>query len=146
METNSNFHSTNYTVYPGEYSPRLDTREVNNELKKPNKVVFHSLLKLIEHNDHFKIEAIIPGMKREDFYIDIDEDILSIAVVHKNNERVQQGNLKAAQFDCFNEQLILPHNTEKDFVKAEYNDGLLCLYFLKSDSPGDHLHSNVIVY
>ncbi|CAN5847848.1 N/A [soil metagenome] len=149
MQTNPSFHTQKYTVYPGEYIPMIDVEELNNELTKPHDgSILQPFINVSEHRDHFKVEAAIPGLNREDFYINIDEDILSIAVLHKKLEQIEEKKFQLHEFnyDCFNRNVILPQNIEKDFVKAEYRDGMLSLYFPKTNTPGHHPRSNIIVY
>jgi len=149
METNHSFHTSNCTIYPGEYSPMLDTDELLIQLKKSEQLsTLQPFINVSEYNDHFKVEAAIPGINREDFYINVDEDVLSISVLHKKLEQIEEKKFQLHEFnyECFNRNVILPRNIEKDFVKAEYRDGILSLYFPKTNTPGKHPHSNIIVY
>lgn len=149
METNYLFNTNNCTIYPGEYIPLLDAEELQNELKKPHEgSVLHPFINVSEHNNHYKVEAAIPGLNREDFFVNIDDNILSISVLHKKAPVGEEKKFKLHEFnyECFNRNIILPQNVEKDFVKAEYKEGILSLYFPKTNTPGHHPHSNVIVY
>jgi len=149
METNYSFHTTKYTVYPGEHIPMLDAEEVQQELKRsPEGSTLQPFINVSEHNTYFKVEAAIPGLNREDFYISVEEDVLSIAVLHKKLEKIEEKKFQLHEFnyECFNRNVILPQNIEKDFVKAEYREGMLSLYFPKTTTPGHHPHTNIIVY
>ena len=53
----------------------------------------------------------------------------------------QYDNLQAVRGN-----IILPKNVERDFVKAEYKDGILSIYLPKSNSPVQQEHTDVIVY
>ena len=149
MEANYSFHTNRYTVYPGEHIPMLDTEELQNELKKPHEgSTLQPSINVSEHNSYFKVEAAIPGLNREDFYISVEEDVLSIAVLHKKLEKIEEKSFQLHEFnyECFNRNVILPQNIEKDFVKAEYREGILSLYFPKTNTAGPHPHTNIIVY
>lgn len=149
MESNNHLHTNNCTIYPGEHTPMLDMEELKIELQKPHAgSTIQPFINVSEHREYFKVEAAIPGLNREDFYIHIDEDVLSIAVLHKKLEELEEKKFQLHEFnyECFNRNVILPRNIEKDFVKAEYRDGILSLYFPKTDTPHQHPHSNIIVY
>ena len=149
METTYLFNTNNCTIYPGEYIPILDAEELMNELKKPHEgSALQPFINVSEHNNYYKVEAAIPGLNREDFFVNIDDNILSISVLHKKEELREDKKFQLHEFnyECFNRNIILPQNIEKDFVKAEYREGILSLYFPKTDSPGHHPHSNIIVY
>ena len=149
MKTFDQLRTNNRTLYPGEYIPSLDTDELMNELKRPHEgSTLQPFVNVSECGNYFKIEAAIPGVNREDFFIHIDYNTLVISALHKKvpaggSEKFQ---LHEFNYECFNRNILLPQNVERDFVKAEYKDGILSIYLPKSDSPVQHDHTDVIVY
>ena len=149
MKTAYQFQINNCTLYPGEYKPSLNTEELMSELKKTHEgSTLQPFINVSECNNYFKVVAAIPGVKKEDFFIHIDYNTLSISALHKNVHIVESEKFQLHEFnyECFNRNIILPENVERDFVKAEYNDGILSIYLPKSDSPVVQEHTDVIVY
>jgi HSP20 family protein len=149
MEKNYTDQSHQCTLYPGEYFPLLDEQELSRALQLSRKVnTVSPALKLSEQELFFKVEAAMPGLHREDFFIRIDEHVLSIAVLHKQEGPGDEQCFKIHEFnyDCYNRKLTLPQNAETSFVKAEYKEGMLNMYLPKSKFPTREAHTQVIVY
>ena len=84
MKTFDQLRTNNRTLYPGEYIPSLDTDELMNELKRPHEgSTLQPFVNVSECSNYFKIEAAIPGVNREDFFIHIDYNTLVISALHK---------------------------------------------------------------
>lgn len=138
-----------YFIYPGLYVPILKKEEVLStfNLFKHDEMV-HPSANVYELEDSFKVELVIPGVNREDFLIDTDENILSVYAVHKDNVLTENENFQLHEFKyaCFDRHIILPENADTDFISAEYRAGILHLSVPKSNHPTKQLHGNVVVY
>lgn len=142
-------HTKECLIYPGGYVPLFNTEEVWKELGHPGEGnVILPPVNVTEFPDSFKIEAAIPGMKREDFLIDADNNVLSISVLHKECEREANKNFQLHEFNynCFNRHVILPENADTEFVKAEYKSGILTIYVPKLIHPAINQHTRIVVY
>ncbi len=146
------FHSSqtnNCTLYPGEYIPLFDAEELKLELKKTKKArIADPFVNVSEQKYYFQLEAAIPGLQREDFFINIDNDIISISVMHKNLNVPEEQNFRLHEFnyDCFNRNVILPEHVETEFVIAEYKNGILKMFLPKTVSASRQPAARVIVY
>jgi HSP20 family protein len=137
------------SVYPGEYIPLLNTEELMAELKRPHEgIVVRPHINISEERELVKIEVDIPGLRREDFFINIENNILSIAVLHKkfNAKHKERFQLHEFNYECFNRHIILPENVDTEFVSAEYKTGILKMYLPKTDYPSKLTSAQVIVY
>jgi HSP20 family protein len=149
METNYTDESHLCSVYPGGYFPVLEEAELQWAFQQSKKVnTFNPTLNLNEQDDCFKLEAALPGLHREDFFISIDEDVLSIAVLHRNDAGSKENCFQMPSFgyECFNRKLTLPSNAESTFIQAEYRKGILNMYLPKTNTPTRQAHINVVVY
>ena len=101
-----------------------------------------------EQENYCKIEVAIPGLQREDFFINIDDNLLSIAVLHKKEhfDAGEKFQLHEFNYECFRRHIILPDTVEKEFVRAEYNEGILVMYLLKTKYPAKSAPMQVMVY
>ena len=145
--------ATNYpeiSTYPGEYTPVQSKFEMlEEELSKPHEGASSPAHNICETPDYYKIELAAPGLNREDFFVNVNElGVLSIAALHKEPKRVENEKYHRHTFnyECFTHKLLLPENIDTDFNKAEYNAGILYIWFLKTEKPYQKRASIIIVY
>ncbi len=146
---NYNLYNGGCSVYPGDYVPLFKAAEMQEELKgfNKNEMVFPPA-NITELADAYKVEVAIPGAKRENFLIQADENILSVAVVHKQLGQADTENFQLHEFNynCFDRHIVLPHNANTEFISAEYKTGILRLYIPKVKQPAKNLHTTIVVY
>ncbi len=135
-----------YEVYPGEYSPMPGTEALLRELKTKDDTS-KPLVNMDEMNDCYKVKVAIPGARREDIFLNIDENILSIAVLKQQHPKTDKEN-KIHEFDSnnFERHLLLPKYGDAIFINAEYKAGILYIYIPKSKNPVRNLRARVVVY
>ena len=83
-----------------------------------------------ETNDDFIIEVAAPGMRRDDFKVELDNNILSISaeIEGKNEAPDQNGNYNRREFNyqSFQRSFSLPETkVEGAKISAKYKDGIL---------------------
>ena len=83
----------------------------------------------------FELELAVPGMKKEDFNIEIDENVLTISAEAKNDENVSEGNFTRREFSyaSFKRAFTLPETIDEGKIKASYEDGVLRFVLPKKD-------------
>lgn len=88
-----------------------------------------------ETNEAFVLELAIPGMKKSDFIIDVENKILSISSEIKNEVKDENENYTRREFgySSFKRTFTLPDSVESDKVKATYNDGILMVTLPKRE-------------
>ena len=140
--------SGNYSPYPGQYTPApLELDELVEELRKPHEGVTKPLVNIVEMHDLFKIEVAAPGLKSEDFYVTINDNLLSIYVLHKEahgNERVYLQH--EFNYCCFKRDIILPEKFDTEFLHARYKDGLLSVSLPKANEKVLTRVARIMVY
>lgn len=80
--------------------------------------------------DAFQIQVAAPGMKREDFKVELDNNILSISSERKDQseDSDKNGNYMRKEFNymAFERNFTLPGDQiEGDKIQARYVDGIL---------------------
>jgi HSP20 family protein len=133
---NNIFHNSDGLIYPGVFVPLLKEKELQKELKKSQKSkTVLPAVNVTELKDSFKVEVSIPGVKREDFLILADENILSVCAIHKDCGLQKGEKSKRHEFnhECFDRHIILPDNADADFISAEYAAGILYLHVPKTN-------------
>jgi HSP20 family protein len=72
-----------YPVYPGEYIQMPETEALLVSLQA-NQSGSKPLVNVEESKDCYTVEVFIPGSRREDIFLNIDKNILSIVALQHN--------------------------------------------------------------
>ncbi|MBC7640922.1 MAG: Hsp20/alpha crystallin family protein [Flavobacterium sp.] len=77
----------------------------------------------------FKLEFYAPGLKKEDFNIEIDQKILSVSSEKQleNEENNEKYSRKEFRFSSFKRSFILPETVNFDAIEANYENGVLLI-------------------
>jgi HSP20 family protein len=140
---------TGYSVYPGGYVPLHKAKEIQEELKQWHKTKNDYLpVNIKELIDSFIVEVAMPGVKREDFLIEADENIVSICMLHNEYDILEGENFQLHKLNCkcFEREIILPKNVDTEFISAEYKAGILRLHVPKVKQPSKNLHTRIVIY
>jgi HSP20 family protein len=81
-----------------------------------------------ETNDDFKIEVAAPGMKRDDFKVELDNNVLTISSQREDNREEKEGSYTRREFSyqSFQRSFTLPESkVEGEKIVARYVDGIL---------------------
>ena len=146
---NITLYDTDCSIYPGDYVPLLKAEEIEEELRHSHEgQALFPPVNITELADSFKVEVAIPGVRREDFLVHADENILFVRVLHK--EYVLEGSerfqLHEFNYKCFDRQVVLPDNADAEFISAEYKAGILRIYIPKLNQPAKSRHTRIVVY
>ncbi len=90
---------------------------------------------IAETDEEFLVEMAAPGMKRENFNIELDNDLLRISseVNNTNEEKRDTYTRKEFSYESFTRSFHLPNSVEADKIKAKYENGLLRLVIPKKE-------------
>lgn len=85
-------------------------------------------------NDFF-IEVAAPGFSKEDFKVNVENEVLTISAEKKNEKRDENSRFtrKEFQYSTFKRTFTMPENVEADKIGAEYKDGVLSLTLPKKE-------------
>ena len=88
-----------------------------------------------ENADEFFLEIAVPGMKKSDFNIDIDNKILSISSETKEEHEEKEENYTRREFgySAFKRTFTLPDTIASDKISAQYKDGILIVHLPKKE-------------
>ncbi len=80
-----------------------------------------------ENERNFELEIAIPGQKKEDFNIEVDNNVLTISMEHKKEDEVKEDNYTRREFSysAFKRAFTLPETVNEDKINASYTDGIL---------------------
>jgi HSP20 family protein len=90
---------------------------------------------IAETENEFHIELAVPGMKKEDFKISLDKNVLSVST-EKKAENVDEGKKYSKReytYNSFVRSFTLPESADQSKIAAEYTDGILKLNVIKKE-------------
>lgn len=90
-----------------------------------------------ESEESFEIEVAAPGMTKEDFKVNLENNVLTISS-EKHEERKEEGKGRYTRrefsYQSFQRSFTIPENlVEGDKIAAKYCDGLLCIQLPKRE-------------
>ncbi len=88
-----------------------------------------------ETEKEFKIELAVPGFKKEDFKVNLDNDVLTISAETKNEKKEENEKYTRKEFsyNSFSRSFQLPKTANNDKINAKYEDGILKLDISKKE-------------
>jgi HSP20 family protein len=90
---------------------------------------------VFETEKEYKIEFAIPGFKKEDVKINLENDILTVSAENKNEKEEKNKKFTRREFsyNSFTRSFQLPKAANGEKIEAKHEDGLLKLYILKKE-------------
>jgi len=90
---------------------------------------------IVEQKDSYQVSLAAPGMKKDDFNIDVEGDILHISAEKREEkeEKDEKYTRKEFNYTSFSRSFTLPDSVIKDKIDASYENGLLRLVLPKTD-------------
>ena len=81
-----------------------------------------------EDNDGFQVEMAAPGLKKNDFKVELNNDLLTISCEKQyENEAKEEEKFTKREFSyqSFSRSFTLPVTVQGDKIKAKYENGIL---------------------
>ena len=79
----------------------------------------------IENDDSFEIDLAVPGMKKDDFSIELDNNVLIISSETSNNVSNENLRLNEFNYSSFQRSFKVPESVNLDKIKGNYINGIL---------------------
>lgn len=88
-----------------------------------------------ETADSFMVEMAVPGLKKSDFHIEIDNLLLSISTETKEESEQKEENYTRREFgySSFKRTFTLPESVNDEKINASYNEGILSILLPKKE-------------
>ncbi|HEX5027148.1 MAG TPA: Hsp20/alpha crystallin family protein, partial [Agriterribacter sp.] len=119
-------HTKECLVYPGEYNLLPETEALMKDVNiSGHSLDARTLVNMEELDDCFEIEMIVPGAKRENLFIQIKDNILSVIVLHKHFDQQKKWQIHEYDANCIERHILLPAHADHEFISAAYRPGIL---------------------
>lgn len=88
-----------------------------------------------ETDNHYHVELAAPGLKKEDFKISLDRNVLHISVEQQSSNEETQKNYSKREYsyNSFVRSFTLPDSANAEDIEAAYTDGVLKLDIAKRE-------------
>ena len=91
-----------------------------------------------EKKDAFEIQMSAPGLKKEDFNVELNNNLLTISCEKKDEDETKDENGKYTRrefiYQSFSRSFNLPDTIDKEKIDAKYEDGILTLSVPKKEN------------
>ncbi len=117
---------------PGTFGSFFD-RFFNDEMFSGNR--YSPTVDVAETNKEFEIQFHIPGMRKEDIHINVDNDRLTVSGERKfeNEKKEKNYHTVESHYGTFSRSFYLPDAVNTDKIDASYKDGILTVTVPKDD-------------
>ena len=82
---------------------------------------------IIENGNHYNVSLAAPGLKKDDFKIDVEGNMLTISSEkeEKKEEKKEKFTRKEYSYSSFSRSFTLPEDVKQDAIDVRYEDGVL---------------------
>jgi HSP20 family protein len=90
---------------------------------------------ITETNKDFRLDLSVPGMKRNDFKVDVDNGVLTISSEKEEERNEDERNYRRREFSysSFSRSFTLPDNVDENSINARYDNGMLLVTIPKKE-------------
>lgn len=90
-------------------------------------------INVIENKKEYEIELAVPGFKKGEFNIELDNGVLTVTAEHNEEKEIAEKNYKRKEFsyNSFKRSFSVPENIDEKDIEAHYDDGILKLELKK---------------
>jgi HSP20 family protein len=90
---------------------------------------------IAENDNEFHIELAVPGLKKEDFKIALEKNVLTVSAEKKaeNTQETKKYSKKEYSYSSFVRSFTLPETVDYSKIEADYTDGILKLVVAKRE-------------
>ncbi|GAB3177396.1 Hsp20/alpha crystallin family protein [Telluribacter humicola] len=102
-------------------------KEAMNELFTPAYSGSAPAVNVIEQPEGYRIEVAAPGLKRDDFKLDLNNNRLTISAQKEQNneEKNEKYTRREFKYSSFKRTFTLPATIDSERIAASYVDGIL---------------------
>jgi len=126
-------YNTNDYV-PTTFSNLVD-KFFNESLARTGGSTFIPKVDIIENTESYEIQLAVPGLNKEDFKIELNDNYLTVSGERKftNEKKERTFHSIETHYGAFSRSFSLPENVDGTKINAKYNNGILELTIPKDE-------------
>lgn len=100
-----------------------------------NKLMTVPAVNVKENENEYQLSLGVPGMKKEDFHINIDRDLMTISAEKEENkeEKNEKFSREEYNYSSFTRTFNLPDDAKYENIQAKYDNGVLMISIPKKE-------------
>ncbi|WP_026898810.1 Hsp20/alpha crystallin family protein [Daejeonella oryzae] len=112
-----------------------------------NRVMNVPAVNITESKDEYLVSLAVPGMKKSDFKIDLEGNMLSISSEKEESseEKDKRFTRKEYSYSSFSRSFSLPEEINQEKIEAKYEDGVLKISLPRKEESKRHLNKQISV-
>ena len=132
-------------MFIAKYDPFREMRGLQREMNRMFSDRFHGeeafgtawnpKIDIYENADSMVLEAELPGMKREDFELSFENNVLTLKGERRFEKKTDEDNYHRVEraYGEFSRSFTLPHTVTVENAKAEFENGMLTVTLKKRE-------------
>jgi HSP20 family protein len=90
---------------------------------------------IIESKDDYRIEVAAPGLHKEDFKVNLDNNVLTVSSEKEERQESNENKVMRREFSyySFSRSFTLPQTINTDKIMANHKDGILYITIPKKE-------------
>ena len=129
-------YNTQNDFTPTSFSSLID-RFFNESLSRSGGAAYSFVprVDIWEEEKAFEIHVAVPGVAKEDFKLEVNDNVLTISGERKFTKDKKESNYHSVetQYGAFKRAFTLPENVDVANISAKYNNGILELIVPKDE-------------
>ena len=108
---------------------------LNDSVLSDKFVVRTPAVNIAETENEFEVELAVPGLKKEDFKINLEKNVLTVSAERKAEEVDENKKFSKREYSysSFARSFTLPQSADQNKIEADYADGILKLTIAKKE-------------
>jgi len=126
------------SFFDRDHAPRLENRTGDQSqavtLVQQRTATFWPSVDVKENDNAITVHAELPGMKKDDINITVENGQLSISGERSQQKEEENEKFRRVErsYGSFRRSFTLPENVKEENIKASYNDGILTVELPKT--------------
>jgi HSP20 family protein len=102
---------------------------------------------ITEHKNEYEVSLAVPGMKKDDFKIDVEGNMLTISSEKEESkeEKDKKFTRKEYNYSSFSRSFTLPEEINREKIDAKYNNGILKISLPRKEEAKKLTAKNIAV-
>jgi len=102
---------------------------------KPDSATWYPPVDVLESKDAYLVRAELPGMKKEDFHLEVKDGALTLTGERKSEKATDGAEYRSVErvSGKFWRSFSLPETVKHDAIQATYKDGILEIHVPKAE-------------